>query len=76
MRGMTAGSLEMTSDGTVRGMIGGDVLVASGVHATIKGMVAGDVIVERGASVRITGMVSGRVVNLGGTVEVRGMVAG
>lgn len=76
MRGMLAGSLEMTSDGTVRGMVGGDVIVASGVHATIKGMVAGDVIVERGASVRVTGMVSGRVVNLGGVVEVRGMVAG
>lgn len=76
MRGMTAGSLEMTTDGTVRGMVGGDVIVASGVHATIKGMVAGDVIVERGAFVRITGMVSGRVVNLGGAVKVKGMVAG
>lgn len=76
MRGMTAGSLEMTTDGTVRGMVGGDVIVASGVHATIKGMVAGDVIVERGATVRITGMVSGRVVNLGGAVKVKGMVAG
>ena len=76
MRGMTAGSLEITSDGTVRGMIGGDVIVASGVHATIKGMVAGDVIIEPGAMVRITGIVSGRVVNQGGMVEVKGMVAG
>ena len=76
MRGMTAGSLEITSDGTVRGMIGGDVIVASGVHATIKGMVAGDVIIEPGAMVWITGMVSGRVVNQGGMVEVKGMVAG
>ncbi|WP_294235815.1 hypothetical protein [uncultured Sphingomonas sp.] len=76
MRGMTAGSVEMISDGTLRGMIGGDVIVAPGVHATIKAMVGGDVVVERGASVRITGMVSGRVVNLGGAVEVRGMVAG
>lgn len=76
MRGMTAGSVEMTSDGTLRGMIGGDVIVAPGVHAIVKAMVAGDVVVECGASVRITGMVSGRVVNLGGAVEVRGMVAG
>lgn len=57
MRGMTAGSLAVTSD------------------ATVRRMVAGDVIVEPGASVRITGMVSGRVVNLGGVVEVKGMVA-
>ncbi|WP_314374329.1 hypothetical protein [Sphingomonas paucimobilis] len=76
MRGMMAGSLEIISDGTVRGMVGGDVIVASGVHATIKGMVAGDVIIEPGAMVRITGMVSGRVVNQGGMVEVKGMVAG
>lgn len=76
MRGMTAGSLEVTSDGTVRGMVGGDVIVASGVDATIRGMIAGDVIVEPGARVRITGMVSGRVVNHGGMVEVEGMVGG
>lgn len=76
MRGMTAGSLEITSDGTVRGMVGGDVIVASGVHATIKGMVAGDVIIEPGAMVRITGIVSGRVVDQGGMVEMKGMVAG
>lgn len=73
---MTAGSLEITSDGTVRGMVGGDVIVASGVHATIKGMVAGDVIIEPGAMVRITGIVSGRVVDQGGMVEMKGMVAG
>jgi len=73
---MTAGSVAVTSDGTVRGMVGGDVVVAPGVHATIKGMIAGDVIVEPGARVRITGMVSGRVVNHGGAVEVEGMVAG
>ncbi len=76
MRGMTAGSLEVTSDGRVRGMVGGDVTVASGVDATIRGMIAGDVIVEPGARVRITGMVSGRVVNHGGMVKVEGMVAG
>ena len=76
MRGMTAGSVEVTSDGTVRGMVGGDVIVASGVDATIRGMIAGDVIVEPGARVRITGMVSGRVVNHGGMAEVEGMVAG
>ncbi|WP_322965127.1 hypothetical protein [Sphingomonas fuzhouensis] len=76
MRGMTAGSVEVTSDGAVRGMVGGDVIVASGVRATIKAMVAGDVIVEPGAQVRITGMISGRVVNRGGVVRNEGMVAG
>ncbi|WP_230483133.1 hypothetical protein [Sphingomonas sp. Leaf21] len=73
---MTAGSVQVTSDGVVDGMIGGDVIVASGIRAIVKGMVAGDVIVEAGAEVRITGMVAGRVVNHGGLVDMRGMVAG
>lgn len=75
-RGMHAGSLLMERDGTVSGMIAGDVEIAAGRHVRVSGMVAGDLIVGAGAVVTVTGMVGGRVIAPDAHVDIQGMVAG
>ncbi len=76
MREMYDGDLVMDRDGSVSGMIAGDVIVRSGREVRISGMVAGDVIIEDGAIVHISGMVSGRIIDHGGEVRTSGMVRG
>jgi cytoskeletal protein CcmA (bactofilin family) len=76
MRGMHGGDLIMDGDGSVSGMIAGDVIVRAGCDVRISGMIAGDVIVEAGATAWISGMVSGRIIDQGGDVRVSGMVRG
>ena len=71
MTGMHEGTLVVTQDGRVSGMVTGDVIVRARARAIISGMVSGDVTVEPGAFARISGMVTGRVT---GDAEVSGIV--
>ena len=58
---MHQGTLVVTEDSRISGMILGDVIVRAPARALVSGMVTGDVVVEPGASAVVTGMVSGRV---------------
>ena len=71
MNGMHRGTLVVTEDGTVSGMIDGDVIVRAPARAKVSGMVTGDVVVKPGAFAKISGMVTGRVT---GDAVVSGMV--
>lgn len=73
MKAMHQGTLIVTADGTVRGMIAGDVIVRAPARVVVSGMVAGDVVVEPGAFARVSGMVAGRVT---GDAEIKGLVGG
>ncbi|WP_413060757.1 hypothetical protein ACLN6N_12550 [Sphingomonas carotinifaciens] len=76
MRGMHGGDVTVDRDGTFRGMVMGNLTVASGCTVDVAAMIQGDVVVGAGADVCVTGMVMGRVVNRGGRVRVEGMVSG
>ncbi len=74
MTGMHRGTIVVDRDGDVDGMVGGDVIVRSGVRAHVSGMVRGDVVIGDGAEVHVVGMVSGRII--GSPASVTGMVRG
>lgn len=59
---------------TCHGMIVRQATVAAGGILHLHGMVTGDLIVEPGAEAHVYGMVNGTVRNLGGLVEIHGMV--
>ncbi len=58
MREMYDGDLVMDRDGSVSGMIAGDVIVPSGREVRISGMVSGRII-NHGGEVRTLGIIRG-----------------
>ena len=73
MKGMHDGTLVVSEDGKISGMITGDVVVRAPARVKVSGMVTGDVVVEPGAFAKVSGMVTGRVT---GDAIVTGMVGG
>lgn len=68
------GSLTLTQDTNVRGIVTGDVIVTPNVSAIISGIVNGQVLVGKDSRARVSGIVNKQVVNDGGYVEVSGIV--
>jgi adenylate cyclase len=70
------GDVTFSQDTRFRGRIGGNVVVASGVHLDLTGRVGGDLIIEQDAIADIRGKISGNVRNRGGTLRLSGKLSG
>lgn len=70
------GDVRVEGRRTVHGMITGSVFVDIGGTLVLHGMVCKNVVISNGAEAIIHGMVVGDVENLGGVVEVFGMING
>jgi hypothetical protein len=70
------GDVTFSEDTRFRGRIGGNVVVAPGVHLDLTGKVGGDLIIEQDAIADIRGKISGDVCNRGGTLRLSGKLSG
>jgi adenylate cyclase len=70
------GDVTFSEDTKFRGRIGGNVVVAPGVHVDLTGKVGGDLIIEQDAVADIRGKISGNVRNRGGTLRLSGKLSG
>jgi len=70
------GDAIFSKDTQFRGRIGGNVLVARGVHLEFTGNVGGDLTIERDAVADVHGKIAGHVVNRGGTLKLSGKLGG
>jgi hypothetical protein len=72
--GTLEGSLTLTEDVLIEGVVIGDVVVSAPANLDVQGLVTGDLILEAGASARVHGRVKGLVTNLGGDLAVFGAI--
>jgi adenylate cyclase len=70
------GDVTFSRDATFRGTIGGNVLVARGVHLQLIGKVGGNLTLERDAIAEVRGNIKGDVRNRGGTLRLSGKLGG
>jgi adenylate cyclase len=70
------GDVTFSEDTKFRGRIGGNVVVAPGVHLALTGKVGGDLIIEQDAMADVRGKISGNVRNRGGTLRLSGKLSG
>jgi adenylate cyclase len=70
------GDVTFSRDTTFRGTIGGNVLVARGVHLELIGKVDGNLSLERDAIADVRGKIRGDVRNRGGTLKLSGTLGG
>jgi cytoskeletal protein CcmA (bactofilin family) len=70
------GDVTFSRDTTFRGRIGGNVVVARGVHLELIGKVGGNVTLERDAIADVRGKIRGDVRNRGGTLKLSGTLGG
>jgi cytoskeletal protein CcmA (bactofilin family) len=74
--GKIEGDVAVKGDFQLNGMITGGVSVKRGGRFYLNGMVVGGLTVEEGGHAEVRGMVNGDATNVGGTLEVYGMVRG
>ncbi len=74
--GMIHGGLTVTDEMRFGGLIDGNVTVRPGGNFILGGIVTGDLTVEPGGELTVHGMVKGNIRNLGGKVNVTGIVDG
>jgi adenylate cyclase len=70
------GDVTFSKNTSFRGRIGGNVMVAPGVHLDLDGKVGGDLIIERDAIAQVRGTIVGHVRNRGGTLRLSGKLRG
>jgi adenylate cyclase len=70
------GDVTFSDDTSFRGRIGGNVVVAPGVHLELDGKVGGDLTIEKDAVAEVRGTIAGHVRNRGGTLRLSGKLAG
>jgi adenylate cyclase len=70
------GDATFSNDSKFRGSIGGNAVVARGVHLELTGKVGGDLIIERDAIAEVHGRIAGHVRNRGGTLRLSGKLGG
>jgi 2TM domain/Adenylate and Guanylate cyclase catalytic domain len=70
------GDVTFSKDTKFRGQIGGNVVVAPGVHLELTGKVRGDLTIERDAIAEVRGQIGGHVHNRGGTLKLSGKLGG
>ncbi|HZA67262.1 MAG TPA: 2TM domain-containing protein, partial [Geminicoccaceae bacterium] len=70
------GDATFSKDTRFRGRIGGNVVVARGVHLELTGNVGGNLTIERDAVAEVHGKIGGHVVNRGGTLRLSGKLDG
>lgn len=70
------GDVTFAQDTSFRGRIGGNVVVARGVHLELDGKVGGDLTIEKGALAEVRGTIVGHVRNRGGTLKLSGKLGG
>ena len=75
-KGKIEGDVAVEGDFQLDGMINGSAYVKQGGRFYLKGMVVGGLTVEEGGHAEVRGMVNGDATNVGGTLEVYGMVLG
>lgn len=68
-------SQRLGSDVELHGVTFGEIIVPSGIKLVLHGVARSDVIVEKGGRAIIRGTVAGCLINLGGSVEVFGIVS-
>lgn len=74
--GKIEGDLRIDGDFVLRGMVTGTVTVTDGGYCELHGVIGKDLIVEPGGIVTLHGMVIRDVFNLGGDLEIFGMIHG
>lgn len=70
------GDALFTRNATFRGKIGGDAVVAPGVHVRLGGEIDGDLILGPQAVAEVDGKIDGDVINHGGQLRLRGKLSG
>jgi len=70
------GDATFSKDTSFRGSIGGNVVVARGVHLELTGNVGGDLTIERDAVAEVHGKIARDVINRGGTLKLSGKLGG
>jgi adenylate cyclase len=70
------GDATFSKDTRFRGRIGGNAVIARGVHVELTGKVGGDLIIERDAIAEVHGSIGGHVRNRGGTLRLSGKLGG
>jgi len=70
------GDMSISDAVTVHGMLAGDITVLSRGELTLYGMCCQQLVIQPGGQAIVHGMVLGRVTNLGGRLEIYGMVGG
>jgi len=58
------------------GVIIGDVVVKEGINFNLNGVVSGNLLVSNNSTVYINGVLNGNVKNIGGNLEIYGIVKG
>lgn len=72
--GQHEGDLRLSEDLELLGMVTGTLTVPQGRYLDLKGTVKADLVIENGGRAVVRGKVDGTVRNLGGDVEILGMV--
>ena len=62
--------------GTVDGVVEGDATVAPGTRLCLNGMITGNLTIEADAACELRGTVIGSVINIGGELQVFGLIQG
>lgn len=76
IEGKVEKDLVIENDALLSGMIIGNVVVGEGVNFKLNGMVIGNLLISLNSTVRINGTLNGNVKNIGGNLEVYGVISG